>query len=79
MLSGEDLQNLPVVPLHQDFTAVAVLGLEHCERNGHHYFAGLSGLSEANQQRVLDGHGDLFSRGAEGFAALAVQDYPGGH
>ena len=36
-LSGEDLQNLPVVPLHQDFTTLGILGLTHCERNGHHY------------------------------------------
>ncbi|NKB71115.1 MAG: mandelate racemase [Candidatus Latescibacteria bacterium] len=39
-LSGEDLMNLPVVPLHQDLTHVAALGIDHVERNGHHYVRG---------------------------------------
>jgi len=62
VLSGEDLQNLPVVPLHQDFAALGVLGLEHCERNGHHYNFGLSFLSERDKAQVVKNHPDLYHR-----------------
>lgn len=67
-LSGEDLQNLPVVPLHQDFAACAVLGLSHCERNGHHYNFGLSMLSAKDKRNVVEHHPDLYvRRGKEWF------------
>jgi len=67
-LSGEDLQNLPVVPLHQDFTALGILGLEDCERNGHHYNYGLSMLSEKDKAHVTRHHPDLYvKRGDEWF------------
>ena len=62
VLSGEDLQNLPVVPLHQDFASLGILGLEHCERNGHHYNFGLSFLSEADKVKVVKNHPDLYFR-----------------
>ena len=59
-LSAEDLQNLPVVPLQQDFTALGVLGIEHCERNGHHYNYGLSMLSPKDKARAVRRHPDLY-------------------
>jgi L-alanine-DL-glutamate epimerase-like enolase superfamily enzyme len=59
-LSGEDLQNLPVVPLHQDFAALGVLNLAHCERNGHHYNYGLSMLSEPEKDQIARRHRDLY-------------------
>jgi len=62
VLSGEDLQNLPIVPLHQDFAACAILGLTHCERNGHHYNYGLALLSEKDRQSVARHHRDLYVR-----------------
>lgn len=61
-LSAEDLQNLPVVPLQQDFAAVAMLGLEHCERNGHHYNHGLSMLSPQDKANAVEHHPDLYVR-----------------
>jgi hypothetical protein len=61
-LSGEDLQNLPVVPLHQDFATCAILGLSHCERNGHHYNFGLSMLSEKDKANVVKHHRDMYVR-----------------
>lgn len=68
LLSAEDLQNLPVVPLQQDFTAVSLLGLEHCERNGHHYNYGLSMLSEKDKAAAVRHHPDLYEqRGDEWF------------
>ncbi len=67
-LSAEDLQNLPVVPLQQDFTTLGILGIEHCERNGHHYNFGLSMLSEKDRANALASHPDLYvEKGGEGF------------
>ena len=51
--SAEDLMNLPVVPLHQDLTHVAALGIGHVERNGHHYVRGLDHLSTAECKKCL--------------------------
>jgi hypothetical protein len=61
-MTGEDLQNLPIVPLHQDLLMVAILGLTHCERNGHHYNRGLSMLSPADKQSVAKNHRDLYRK-----------------
>ena len=60
--SGEDLQNLPVVPLHQDFAMVGCLRLRHCERNGHHYNRGLSMLSADDRKAIGRHHQDLYMR-----------------
>ena len=60
--SGEDLQNLPVVPLHQDFAMVGCLRLRHCERNGHHYNRGLAMLSAREKRSVGRHHQDLYTR-----------------
>lgn len=64
-LSAEDLQNLPIVPLHQDFVTVGLLGLEHAERNGHHYNFGLSMLSEKDKAGIAKHHTDLYERRKE--------------
>src|SRR5919202_1549630 len=58
VLSGEDLANVGPVALLQDLAATATLRVEHVERNGHHYFRGLSMLPESAQRQVLGGHGD---------------------
>jgi hypothetical protein len=58
--SGEDLSNMPLVPLHQDFAAVGMLDIPHCERNGHHYSFGLSHLSDQEKQQVRRYHRDLY-------------------
>jgi hypothetical protein len=68
-LSGEDLMNLPVVPLHQDLTHLAALGIGHAERNGHHYVRGLDHLSEDERRACLDDHASLY--GPEG---LRIKD-----
>lgn len=67
-LSAEDLQNLPIVPLHQDFATLGILGLEHCERNGHHYNYGLALLSDTDKRNAVRHHSDLYvRRGVEWF------------
>jgi len=59
-LSGEDLMNLPIVPLQQDLTQLAALGITHAERNGHHYVRGLDHLSPAERQSCVQAHGTLY-------------------
>jgi hypothetical protein len=61
------------VALLQDLAAMATLGVEHVERNGHHYFRGLSMLPEGVQQAVLARHGDLYRRHPDGFPTLDVR------
>jgi hypothetical protein len=61
-LSAEDLSNLPVVPLQADLASVALLGISHVERNGHHYFRGLGHLSEAEKRQALTANPDLYER-----------------
>lgn len=59
-LTGEDLSNMPIVPLHQDFAALGVLGIDHCERNGHHYAFGLSHLGAGEKEAVKRNHPELY-------------------
>ena len=58
--SGEDLTNLPVLALQQDLCTAACLGLQHLERNGHHYFRGLDHLPVAAQRAAAAAHPDLY-------------------
>jgi hypothetical protein len=73
-LSAEDLTNLGPVALQQDLAVLAALGIEHAERNGHHYFAGLSQFPKAIQRDALRYHGDLYTRHADGFPTVNVRD-----
>ena len=50
------------------------LGVEHVERNGHHYFRGLSVFGQDLNEEVLNRHGDLYHRHPDGFAALSIQE-----
>jgi hypothetical protein len=61
-LSGEDLANMPIVPLHQDFDALGTLDISHCERNGHHYSYGMSHLTPAETQAIAARHRDLYEQ-----------------
>lgn len=60
-LTGEDLMNLPVVPLQQDLAQLAALGIPHAERNGHHYVRGLDHLSPAERQACAQTHHSLYA------------------
>ncbi|MCC7264816.1 MAG: mandelate racemase [Candidatus Latescibacteria bacterium] len=60
-LTGEDLMNLPVVPLQQDLAQLAALGVTHAERNGHHYVRGLDHLSSAERQACTRVHPALYA------------------
>lgn len=74
VISGEDLANVGPVALLQDLAVMSVLGIEHVERNGHHYFKGLSMYEMDVQQKVVGVHGDLYEMCEEGFARLKVKD-----
>jgi hypothetical protein len=63
-MSGEDLCNVGPVALLQDLAVQAALGVTSVERNGHHYFKGLSAWPAAVQAHVLAEHGDLYCRAA---------------
>ena len=58
--TAEDLANLSVVPLQQDLASICALGIDHAERNGHHFFRGLDHLPAAETESALAHHGDLY-------------------
>jgi hypothetical protein len=72
VLTGEDLCNLGPLALQQDLAMMAILGIDHVERNGHHYYRGLSMLPHDWQEEVLEAHGDLYARHEEGFPCLRI-------
>jgi hypothetical protein len=72
VLTGEDLCNLGPVALLQDLAMMALLGIEHVERNGHHYYRGLSLWPAEWQDAVLAAHGDLYHRHRDDFACLRI-------
>jgi hypothetical protein len=73
ILSAEDLGNVGPIALLQDLAVVAVLGIQHVERNGHHYFAGLSAFPDAIQQSLVADHRDLYHWHDRGFATLRLR------
>ena len=70
--SSEDLTNLPVFALQQDLATAAALGLEHSERNGHHYFRGLDHLPDAEVAQALELHPDLYQ--SDPYPRLRIAD-----
>jgi hypothetical protein len=74
ILSGEDLCNVGPVALQQDFTVAATLGLDHVERNGHHYFRGLSMLPGESVEPIVSRHGDLYRRLEDGTPAVKIEN-----
>jgi len=73
LLTGEDLCNLGPVALQQDLALVSLLGIAHVERNGHHYFKGLSMWPQDWQDAALGAHGDLYRRHEQGFVCVDVR------
>jgi len=71
-LTGEDLCNLGPVALLQDLAMMALLGVPHVERNGHHYYRGLSLWPEEWQRAMATAHAGLYERHRDGFACLRI-------
>ena len=74
LVSAEDLTCPAVHPLHHDLCIAAALGLEHAERNGHHYVRGLDYLSEPDREQVLVDYPRLYERRGGGLVTLRIQD-----
>ena len=74
MLTGEDLCTLGPIALQQDLAMMALLGITHVERNGHHYYRGLSMLPRDWQDRALENHPDLYVDDPIGFARVRIRE-----
>lgn len=74
ILSGEDLCTVGPFAVLPDLLMMASLGIAHVERNGHHYFRGLSVFPEDLQEGMLRHHPDLYARRGDGLIALAIKD-----
>jgi hypothetical protein len=74
VLTGEDLCNLGPLPLQQDLVMMAILGIEHVERNGHHYYRGLSMFPRDWQDALLRTHDDFYALHVGGFAHLRIEN-----
>jgi hypothetical protein len=60
--SAEDLTLQAGLALQQDLALVALLGIRHVERNGHHYVDGMRGRPAAEQAAFAQAHPDLYER-----------------
>lgn len=74
ILSAEDLGNVGPLALAQDLAVVACLDIDHVERNGHHYFAGLTQFPPPEQDRVAAVFGDLYGGSEFKFPSLKIAD-----
>ena len=72
-LSGEDLTTLAGVCVQQDLALVALMGLTHVERNGHHFVDGFAGRPRAEAERFMAAHPDLYTDSPRG-PRLAIRD-----
>jgi hypothetical protein len=73
-LSGEDLTVWPGVSLQQDTALVSLLGLEHVERNAHHFIDGMSFAPRHEQEAFAAAHPDLYERPANGPVRLRIRE-----
>jgi len=59
-MSAEDLTIQAGLALQQDLALINLLGIEHVERNGHHYVNGMADLPAGEQASFLQAHPDLY-------------------
>ncbi|HEY0522915.1 MAG TPA: mandelate racemase, partial [Stellaceae bacterium] len=57
----------------QDLALVNLIGLQHVERNGHHYVNGMADLPESEQAAFLAAHPDLYER-SHGAVRLKIRN-----
>lgn len=60
-MSAEDLTCQAGLSVQQDLALAALLGLRHCERNGHHYGRGFNTAPAAEAQAFTAAHPDLYA------------------
>lgn len=73
LLSGEDLASVGPVAMLQDLCVASLLGITHVERNGHHYFRGLSMFDDKVQRDVLRAHEGFYRKHERGFPTLDIR------
>jgi hypothetical protein len=74
LFSGEDLTNIGPIALLQDLCVAQNLGLDNLERNGHHYFRGLSSFPQSLWKPVLEAHPDLYLELSDGCPAVRITE-----
>ncbi len=73
-MTAEDLSTQPGVSVQQDSALAAFIGMEHVERNGHHYVKGFGSTPITEQQRYLQDYPGLYETGQDGAARLRIAD-----
>ena len=73
VLSAEDLSITGPIALAHDLAVIAELGIIHAERNGHHYFRGLSAWPGTVQASLLLKYPDVYFSHPRGFVAVKVE------
>lgn len=71
-MSAEDLTTWGGTSVQQDLALVALMGLTHVERNGHHFIDGMSFAPEQEQRSFVSAHPDLYAKG-KGPARLRIE------
>ncbi len=59
-MSAEDLTTQAGVSVQQDLALVSLLGIEHVERNAHHFIDGFAGRPQQEAREFLRAHPDLY-------------------
>jgi L-alanine-DL-glutamate epimerase-like enolase superfamily enzyme len=72
VLTGEDLCTMGPIALQQDLAMMALVGIDHVERNGHHYYRGLSMLPRSWQDLARASHPDVYAQHPLGFAQVRI-------
>ena len=72
-MSGEDLTTQAGLSVQQDLALVALLGITHVERNGHHFIDGFAGRPAEEARDFLRAHPDLY-RDDGGAVRLRIRD-----
>lgn len=60
VLTAEDLCTVPPLTVPQDLVVASAIGLEHIERNGHHFFGRFAPLQPGLDVRMAQAHPDLY-------------------
>lgn len=74
ILAAEDLTHPGLRALQQDTAVIASLGIDHAERNGHHYVRGLDFLTPREQEVALRDYPKLYERTSDGLLRLAIRN-----
>jgi hypothetical protein len=72
-VTGEDLTCQPGLALQQDLALGAFIGVEHAERNGHHYVDGFGDTPAAEAAAFAAAHPDLYADTGQGIR-LSIHD-----